>query len=144
MKTPMRQTDHAEAGFTLIELLAVMAIISVVVAAFTFGGARGLETAKLRAVIARTAAAITDARARAIRSNEKQFFALDSLASQLPPGAGLSAAPDGARRAGEGASGIWLYPDGTTSGGGLAFAWQGRTYEIRVNWLTGNVSQHQL
>jgi general secretion pathway protein H len=62
---------------------------------------------------------------------------------ELPEGVALTATVVEAERYNDGSVGIRFYPDGTSSGGTLAFSFRDRTYEIRVNWLTGNVSLHR-
>ncbi len=138
-----------EKGFTLVELLAVLAIISIALAAFTLNGRGGTDTAKFRATLVNAAAAITDARVRAMKDAKETVFLVDVKARvlgsesqriELPQGVALSAtlAQSGLQRGGS--AGIRFFPEGTSSGGTLAFTHRGKTFEIRVNWLTGNVS----
>ena len=63
---------------------------------------------------------------------------------QLPEGVGLTATVAEAESYDGGVLGIRFYPAGHTSGGTLSFTFRNQTYEIRVNWLTGNVASHRV
>jgi general secretion pathway protein H len=142
-------TSATEKGFTLVELLAVLAIISLAVAAFTLNGRSGTDTAKFRALLVNTAAAITDTRIRAMKGAVEEDFIIDAKARvlgageqriPLPEGVELSATVALTGRQNNGTAVIRFFPEGTSTGGTLAFKHHGKTFEIRVNWLTGNVA----
>lgn len=154
MRMPTFQTDPAhEAGFTLVELLAVLAILAIAIAAFTARSGSNIGTANLRALMVRTTAAISDVRAGAIRGAEEKVFIVDTgqrrmgtahAGISIPDGVTLTATVAESERYGDGKAGIRFYPSGSSSGGTLAFEFRGKTYEIRVNWLTGNASLHPI
>jgi len=155
MRTPISRVDDGRAagpaGFTLIELLAVLAILAIVVLGFSFGSSRSLDTARFRALMVRTSAAISDSRADAMRRMEETVFYVDLKNRRMgyPDGGALLPIPEGvevtatvaeSEQYKDGSVGIRFYPQGTSSGGTLAFSFRKQVYEIRVNWLTGNVS----
>ena len=154
MRTPISPTKasrYAEAGFTLIELLAVLAILAIAITAFSVGGSRGLDTAKLRALMVRTVATIGQARAGAMRGMTQEVFYIDlpnrrmsypasGQILDLPADLKLTVTVAQAERYKDGSVGIRFYPTGGSTGGVLAFAFRGQSYEIRVNWLTGNAT----
>lgn len=154
MKMPTPATERGrEAGFTLLELLAVLTILAISAGAFVFNGGKAGESAKFRAVLMETAAAIKAARNDAMRRRAPVVFTVDAGRRRIgyAGGKGMIAVPQGVELAAvladsvadsSGAGGIAFYPEGTSSGGVLVFSMAGRAHEIRVNWLTGNVSQH--
>lgn len=151
---PTSPTDPArEAGFTLVELLAVLAILAIALVAFTAGSSNNIDTAKFRALIVRTTAAIGEVRAGAIRGAEERVFIVDvdrrlmgtaQSGIGVPEGVSLTATVAESERYSDGKAGIRFYPTGSSSGGTLAFQFGSQTYEVRVNWLTGNASLHKL
>lgn len=154
MRTPISITSggrSAEAGFTLIELLAVLAILAIAIASFTMNGSRGLDTARLRALMVHTVAAIGQARADAMRGMTEKIFYIDVPHRRLsypasgqildvPSGIDLKVIVAAAERYKDGSVGIRFYPNGGSTGGEMTFTFRGQSYEIRVNWLTGNAS----
>ena len=155
MRMPTSQIDYAvnsrEAGFTLVELLAVLAILAIVVTAFSFRSASSLETANFRAFMVKASAAMSEGRVDAIRQTEEKVFYVDLKNRRLaypagdkflamPNGVELTATVAASEHYDDGTVGIRFYPTGASSGGTLAFSFRGQIYEVRVNWLTGNVS----
>ena len=145
-----RSGGNREAGFTLIELLAVLAILAIAITAFTYAGTGSLETARFRAFLVKTSAMIVEGRAEAIRGmrdklfvidlkNRKLGFAGEDERLELPAGVDLTAITAEQESGKDGMLGIRFYPAGHTSGGTLQFTFRNQAYEIRVNWLTGNV-----
>ena len=154
MRTPIsgisRWFRTAEAGFTLIELLAVLAILAIAITAFTYGGTASLETARFRAFMVKTSAALDEGRATAMRSMKEKVFHIDLKNRRLgyagggenldlPRGVELTATVAERESYKDGTLGIRFYPAGNSSGGTLRFIFRNQAYEIRVNWLTGNV-----
>lgn len=141
----------SSAGFTLVELLAVLAILAIAVAAFSFSSGKSLDTARFRALMVRTSAAISQGRADAMRGMAEKVFYVDLKRRrmgypgsgeifEIPPDVDLTATVAESEKYGDGSLGIRFYPAGSSTGGKLAFTFHGQVYEIRVNWLTGNVS----
>jgi general secretion pathway protein H len=154
MKTPtsiISTARSAQSGFTLIELLAVLAILALAIAAFSLTGRTSLDTAKYRALMVHTLAQIQQARADAMRSMSEKIFYIDvrnrrlsypgsGEILELPPDLSLTATVAQSEQYKDGSAGIRFYPGGNSTGGVITFGYRGQTYEIRVNWLTGNVA----
>ena len=155
MKTPTSSADGKPvcggAGFTLVEVLAVLAILSLAVAAFAYRTSTSLDSADLRALLVRTASALREARSDAIVNHREQVFIVNTAGRRMttpaggavltiPPGIDLTITAADSETMADGTVGVRFYPDGSSSGATLAFSWNGRKFAIDVNWLTGNVS----
>ncbi len=148
------ESESRSSGFTLVELLAVLAIMAIAASAFSFGSGKALETARFRALMLKTSAALTQGRIDAIRQARENLFVVDiphrqmgfggGQALRLPSEVSLKATVAGTETLDGGRFGIRFYPAGNSSGGTLAFSQGNLTYELRVNWLTGNVSLQRI
>jgi general secretion pathway protein H len=145
-----RSAAKGEEGFTLIELLAVMAILAIAITAFTFGGTGGIETARFRGFLAKASAELRQGRATALRSMTEKVVYIDVERRRIgdPQGGEFVDIPDGVQLKAivaesetyeDGTVGIRFYPAGNSSGGTLTFIFHEQAYELRVNWLTGDV-----
>lgn len=154
MRTAISRTSRGvgnrEAGFTLIELLAVLGILAIAITAFTYAGTGSLETARFRAFLVKTSAMLVEGRAEAMSGmrdklfiidlkNRKLGFAGEDKRLDLPAGVELSVTASEEESGKDGALGIRFYPAGNSSGGTLQFTLRNQIYEMRVNWLTGNI-----
>lgn len=146
------QTDASgNAGFTLIEVLAVLVIIAMTAAAIStlYRSPSGSAQVKTAALLA--ASRLRDMRSNAMTSGSESFAAIDvdRRTMEFSDGSAPIAfsrlmkievtAADSENRDPSVAS-IRFYPNGSSTGGAIDLAMEGRAYEIRVNWLTGRVS----
>ncbi len=150
-----RAEAGSEAGFTLVELLAVMTLLSIAVAAFAFRTGTSFDTADFRALMVNAASGLRAARSDAILNHREQVFVVNTQRRRMsspatnavlaiPPDVDVTVTAAKSQTLADGTAGIKFYPDGSSSGGTLDFAWNGRTYGIDVNWLTGNVALNGL
>ncbi len=154
MRIPTSGTNgrrSSAAGFTLVELLAVLAILAIAVVAISYGGGRSVDAAQFRALMVKTAAAIRQARAEAIRTAGESVFVVDLGGRRMgeadggdlltiPRDVDVTAEVAASEQYRDGSLGIRFYGNGSSTGGTLRFVWRGQNYHILVNWLTGNVS----
>jgi general secretion pathway protein H len=154
MRTPTFRAERqpaGEAGFTLIELLAVIAVLALAAGAFIYAGSRSMETSRFRAFMVNAAALLREARTDAIAGHTETVVLIDpgkrritradtGETASLPAGAELAAEVAEEEAKADGSAGVRFYPGGNSSGAALTLSYRGRSYEIRVNWLTGNVA----
>ena len=142
-------TSRAESGFTLIELLVVLAILGLAIALVAARGPAQSPTLAMKDTAAAIAGGLREARARAIMTNRPVRLTLDLADagwriddSPLQP---LRAAPRITILTARGevldsrSASIRFEPDGSSTGGRIELTGTGRTLEINVDWLTGNV-----
>ena len=139
-----------QAGFTLLEMLAVVALLAVVATLATGRLGSSGASAKARATLISASDILRHTRTLAVRSGREQVVQVDvgrrsimgtgrPVLSVLPE-LGFSAVAEASQQHDDGTLGIKFFPDGSSTGGALIFAAQGRSYELHVNWLTGNVT----
>lgn len=142
-----------EAGFTLLELLAVLVIVTLSATAVMSLGRSSLESARVRSFVIEAEAMLRDARTVAIESQSETAVLIDAKGRKLSfPAAGrVLDVPLGVTMTGKVAesndgqmAGVTFLPSGGSSGGVLSFAFRGRSYALRINWLTGRANAETL
>ena len=142
-----------QAGFTLVELLAVLVILVLSATAVLSVGRSSLESARVRAFMVQAEAMLRDARTAAIETQTETTVQVDVRGRSLSfPAQGrvldvpasvaldakLAQAEDGQSPA------VRFFPSGGSSGGVLSFSFRGRSYALRINWLTGRANAETL
>ncbi len=137
-------------GFTLIELLVVLAIMAFVVVIAAPYMASALPHWELKSAAREVAAALRDARSRAILTNSETVFNLDvrghfysvtgdARAHALPPKLGISLYTASQEQDGVSNGNIRFFPDGSSTGGRVGLSDAKASYIVTINWLTGRV-----
>lgn len=137
------------AGFTLLEVLLVIGILVLVYALVPSGffGGSGVE---LRATARQVADDLRRARGQAIASNQDAAFVLDvenrrygivgrGDLEPLPEAVEAKIRTAAEEFAVQGQGRIRFFPDGSSTGGSVTLSGAGRSYEVSVRWLTGEV-----
>jgi general secretion pathway protein H len=143
VRTPTSATEN---GFTLVELLAVLAILSIAVVSFALNGSGGSDTARFRSFLVATVSALTESRTRAMKNAAEESVTIHTGNHTITSGNRTIKFPKGVEleatiaSSTSGAASIRFFPAGTSTGGKLVFTQRGKSYEILVNWLTGNVA----
>ena len=138
----------AQRGFTLLELLVVLAVISLVIAAVPVVMSGGVSGLALKADARDVADALRHARGRAIAINDEVVFNIDGESGRyaVTPGERAGALADGTEVsvAPKSASGaVRFFPDGGSTGGRITIVRDQRRYDVRIDWLTGQVTVDQ-
>ena len=140
----------ARRGFTLIELVVVLAIMALVfiIAAPHIGFV--LPRTELRSGAREVAAALREARSRAILSNTDVVFSIDVEGRRYSISGDKNAHPLSRNvdlllytaqqeRLGQASGNIRFFPDGTSTGGHVVLSGDNASYKVTVDWLTGRV-----
>jgi general secretion pathway protein H len=141
---------RSEAGFTLIELTVCLALVAAVLAMASPLLSRIQAGWSLRGAAHEVADQMLRARGRAIDQGRPAEFAIDLGAGtftggpgrpqHLPRGTAISLLTVEGEQLGRAAGAIRFFPDGSSTGGGVALAQGNDRVDVRVDWVTGRVT----
>jgi general secretion pathway protein H len=142
-------------GFSLLEMLVALAIVALLVAVLMPNTSLRHERTELQSSARAVGAALRMTRSRAIAASRETSLVVDvEKAVYRPAGAAAPVPlPKGVRVAlftaedqelSQTVGAIRFYPDGSSSGGGVALLLSGLRYDVLVDWLTGGVSIHDM
>lgn len=137
-------------GFTLLELLVVLFLVSLMVGVAATRFSAGSESAELKAEARKLVALMRQTRARAVADSVSLGIAApageagyrlvpEGKEVLLPAGMQLLVRPQ-AKDLAFVEPGIFFYPDGGSNGGTLTLTTEQGSWQLEVNWLTGEVS----
>jgi general secretion pathway protein H len=143
-------TGSSERGFTLLEMVCVIALIAMVAAVLLPLVPRQTSRARLQAYALETATLLKGDRNAAIRRGADVSTLVDAPSRAIRSGTSSYTIriPDDVRfdallpqtcRQRAALSTISFFADGMSCGGTIALTRLDRSYEIRVNWLTGRI-----
>jgi general secretion pathway protein H len=138
-------------GFTLIELLVVLVIIGLMLSLAPVAFRQALPGVQHKAVARDLAAALRDARGRAIQENRDVAVIVDVEARTFATGDGgelgrlgddltVSLVVGQSEQLDETRARIRFFPDGTSTGGRITLTGNQRDYHVLVDWLSGRVA----
>jgi general secretion pathway protein H len=139
-----------EGGFTLLEMVCVIALIAMLAAVLLPFLPSHTSRSRLQAYALETATLLKADRNSAIRRRADVSTLVDAPSHAIRSGATLETIrfPDDVHvdallpqscRQRAALSTISFFADGMSCGGSIALSRLDRTYEIRVNWLTGRI-----
>ena len=141
-------------GFTLLELMVTLAIVALVVAIALPYLSHPNVRSELQNGAKEISAALRLTRSRAIIEDREATFVVDVANGRFQP-AGAKAPRALARgvhvalftatdqEVSDTVGTIRFYPDGSSSGGGVALIDNGQRFDVLVDWLTGGVSIYE-
>ena len=137
------------AGFTLVEMLVVLGILALVVATPVPLLSRGSDTLRLETASSELLAALRATRAAAIVENTEMTLEVDVerrtfgsavvLKRPFAPEIEARLTYAAVTRSAASEAGFRFFPDGSSTGGDLTLALNGRQLRLCVDWLTGTV-----
>jgi general secretion pathway protein H len=137
-------------GFSLIELVVVLAVMGFVLALIVGYRAPWSSGLTLEGTAAELASDLRLARSQAIADNRPVAFALDLAGHRyrvggdpprtLQPKLKIALLTVNGERRGATAGDIRFNPDGSSTGGRITIADNGRRVAVGVDWLTGRVT----
>lgn len=135
-------------GFTLIEMLVVLAIMGLAMSLVAGGRPGAGRSLTAKAAAAELAAALREARSRAIAEDRPVLLTVDvtnhgfrigdGAPQPLPRDLALSVTA-GRAAVGNGQARILFDADGSSSGGLIRLGEDAQSLSIRVDWLSGRV-----
>jgi general secretion pathway protein H len=143
--------EDARAGFTLVELIVVLTLAALMLGAVMSFGTAPRRHAALAAGARELAAALRATRAQAVASGLPADLTVDvALGHWWSSGHPARAFPADVRAAlsvsdvaGPSQGAIRFFPDGSSTGGGVAVEAADTRFEILVDWVTGGVRVHE-
>lgn len=137
-------------GFTLLELILVLTIIAGMAALLAFNIVGRMDSVKAAGAAREAAAALRYTRAYALRSQQAQVLLVDldqktitapqRKAIALPENVEMKLLTASEELTSRKVGGIRFFRDGGSTGGKLTLTTGGRSWEIAVSWLTGEIS----
>jgi general secretion pathway protein H len=137
-------------GFTLLELLVVLAIMAMLLLIAIPPILSVLPQMEAKSGAREVAAALREARSRAILSNTEVIFSLDvnghyfmisgdKQTHALPQDVNLSLYTAQQELVATTLGSIRFFPDGSSTGGRVGLSSARSSYNVTVNWVTGHV-----
>ncbi len=149
-----RRARQRDGGYTLLELLVVITIAGLLTAAMAGTLFSGKETVELRAAAQDLTALLKRTRGEALAQNREaavfvdvaqKVYGVEGAAREqpLPPETEILFQTAAEEIIYDDRAAIRFFPDGSATGGGIRLSRGGRSYQVSVHWLTGQVSLAQ-
>lgn len=146
-----RIKSRTSVGFTLFELLVVLTLMAIIYALAIPMISASLPGIELKSAARQLAAGLRQARSKAITQRiestltldvEKRNFKVsgDQLRHTLPATLNISLYTAQSELLPGQIGSIRFYPDGSSTGGRITVKSDARSYDVNVDWLTGQVT----
>lgn len=141
-------------GFTLIELLFVLFIVILGFGAIGISISSGNDATQHKAVARDLVSALRFAKGQALMFHKQTTVALDLTENaytvtdrdkvyDIPESIDLTVVTAQEELAGEGLANIRFFPDGSSTGGRITLDRDSDSWQIDINWLTGQIELEQ-
>ncbi|MBM4206737.1 MAG: type II secretion system protein GspH [Gammaproteobacteria bacterium] len=150
-----RQTQiKSNSGFTLIELLLVLFIVILGFGAIGISISSGNDATQHKAVARDLVSALRFAKGQALIFHKQTTVALDLTENaytvtdrdkvyDIPESIDLTVVTAQEELVGEGLANIRFFPDGSSTGGRITLDRDSDSWQIDINWLTGQIELEQ-
>ena len=137
-------------GFTLLELIVVLFIVVLGFSAVGINLSSGNNSTELKAAARDIVSALRYARGQALMSHQQTTVSLDlnkkaySVSGRdkvhiIPKTINVNVVTAQSELTGEGLGNIRFFPDGSSTGGRISLERANSTWQIDINWLTGQI-----
>jgi general secretion pathway protein H len=137
-------------GFTLLELLLVLFVVILGFSVIGLNISSGNDATEHQSVARDLVSALRFAKGQALISHKETTVDLDlnentytvsdrDKVFTIPDTIALTVVTAQDEMAGKGLAGIRFFPDGSSSGGRVKLERNGVTWQIDINWLTGQI-----
>ncbi len=139
--------NKRQSGFSLLEIIVVMLLIGLMVGMVGMSLGKSVSRTEVRNASRDVLSALRYTRTKAIVTHKEQVLMVDLENRTISaPGKKVFTLPEGIKlgmvtalqeQQSETLAGIRFFPDGGSTGGKLQLTIDERTYEIHIQWLTG-------
>lgn len=144
------KASKSNMGFTLIELMLVMVVVIIGFSVIGLNISSGTDTTEHKAVARDLVSALRYAKGQALISHEEQTVNLDlnenaytvsgrDKVFTIPETIAVTVVTAQDEMEGKGLANFRFFPDGSASGGRIKLERNSATWQIDINWLTGQV-----
>ena len=148
---PSLITAYSSKGFTLLEIMLVLFIVILGFAAIGLSISSGNDATEHQSVARDLVSALRYAKGQALISHEEITVNLDlnentytvsdrDKVFTIPESIALTVVTAQDEMEGKGLANIRFFPDGSSSGGRIKLEKNAVTWQIDINWLTGQIS----
>jgi general secretion pathway protein H len=135
-------SETGSSGFTLLELMVVLAILALLAGAWPLAAPHAFPTQRLRNEAQHLLGMVRAARTTARLTGKPQVVEIGSAGTVYRSASDVREMPMGMTLHMKGATGdntsaLWLYPDGSSTGGALELGLSDHITTLRIGLLTG-------
>lgn len=145
------KTGYSSKGFTLLEIMLVLFIVILGFAAIGLSISSGSDATEHQSVARDLVSALRYAKGQALISHEETTVNLDlnentytvsdrDKVFTIPETIAVTVVTAQDEMEGEGLANIRFFPDGSSSGGRIKLEKNAVTWQIDINWLTGQIT----
>ncbi len=146
----LKAKSHAQHGFTLLELIVVLVVVVLGFSVIGLNLSSGSDSTEIKAAARDMASALRYARGQALMTREETTVAVDlssknytvsgkSKRYKIPETIDITVVTAQTELSGEGTANIRFFADGSSTGGRVTLERGNVSWQIDINWLTGQI-----